>query len=327
MAPISLSLLKQGDATTTNAIVDTFSGDARYVAFSAAEGKQILERDAQDAEALVAGIKEAVAKGVLPADPPVEPTKVIDVLGKAVDEVCASITSTLGDAPASGTVLVLSGLSGTGKGTTVAGLGASLPRAVTWSNGNVFRSITFLALEHCATSGIEFGEAVLTPELLGDLLGKLEFKKIEGAFDTLIKVSASEVYRVSEVQNTKLKEARIGKAIPVVAKKRAAALSPCLSRWLACAALASHPGLPCAFAPCHPSIPSAPAAHFPQTMARTRARALEGVALRALSAPRIHCRFPSSYPSAHRARWAVAGPKAKSSSLPRERRRRCALMA
>ena len=41
-----------------------------------------------------------------------------------------------------GCVLVLQGLSGTGKGTTVGKLANMLPKAVTWSNGNVFRSLT-----------------------------------------------------------------------------------------------------------------------------------------------------------------------------------------
>ena len=41
---------------------------------------------------------------------------------------------------------MLQGLSGTGKGTTVSKLQAALPRAVSWSNGNVFRALTLLAV-------------------------------------------------------------------------------------------------------------------------------------------------------------------------------------
>ena len=40
---------------------------------------------------------------------------------------------------------------------------------------------------------------MLTPELLASLIGKLEFAKIDGAFDTRIHLSESESLRVSEV--------------------------------------------------------------------------------------------------------------------------------
>ena len=87
-----------------------------------------------------------------------------------------------------------------------------------WSNGNVFRSITLLALEHCAAKGIELREEVLTPSLLASLIEKLEFAKIDGTFDTLIHLSPTEKLQVSQVQNTRLKEGPIGKNISTVAK-------------------------------------------------------------------------------------------------------------
>jgi flagellar biosynthesis GTPase FlhF len=46
----------------------------------------------------------------------------IDVAGKSADTVAGEIVAKLGTAPAAGCVLVLQGLSGTGKGTTVAKL-------------------------------------------------------------------------------------------------------------------------------------------------------------------------------------------------------------
>jgi hypothetical protein len=198
--PLSYEVLKQQDATTTNAIIDAFSADASFTALAAAETEGILARDAEDASKLAAGIILAVDKGVLEAEPPIEPTTRIDVLGKSVDEVCDIILDQLGDAPESGCIFVLSGLSGTGKGTTVARLQALLPRAIAWSNGNVFRSLTLLALEHCAAEGLAF------------------CKNEAGAFDIRIVVSEDEMLLVSEVQNTLLKQPRIGKNIPTVAK-------------------------------------------------------------------------------------------------------------
>ena len=219
MELLSFEVLKSGDATTTNAIISAFQEQATFVSFANAETEGILARDAEDAEKLAEGIRHAVSTGVLPADPPVEPTNSIDVLGKSVDDVTALITQALGDAPTAGCIFVLSGLSGTGKGTTVAKLQQALPRAMAWSNGNVFRSITLLVLEHCASTGTEFSETVLTPELLESCFAKLTFgKSDDGTFDTMIHLSESETLRVSEVQNTKLKEPRIGKSIPTVAK-------------------------------------------------------------------------------------------------------------
>ena len=59
---------------------------------------------------------------------------------RSADAVAAEIVKTLGAAPEQGCVMTLQGLSGTGKGTTVEKLKLSLPKAVTWSNGNVSRS-------------------------------------------------------------------------------------------------------------------------------------------------------------------------------------------
>ena len=215
MAQLTLELLAKSDARSTNAIIDAFAADSLFASFAAKETSQILERDSEDAEKLAAGIRQAVARGVLPANPPVEPLTSIDVLGKDVDTVCSVMISKLGDAPSDGCVMVLSGLSGTGKGTTVAALQAALPRAVTWSNGNVFRALTFLALEHCEASGTTLSERVLTPELLAALLRRLEFGKAAaaagggaapsstaGAYDTIIHSSSRGDLRVSQVHRT-----------------------------------------------------------------------------------------------------------------------------
>ena len=108
-----------------------------FAAFAQAEMEDILKRDAEDGEKLAAGITMAVEKGVLQANPPVEPLTRIDVLGKTADAVCQEIIKALGDAPSMGCVLVLQGLSGTGKGTTCSLLEQKLPRCTSWSNGNV----------------------------------------------------------------------------------------------------------------------------------------------------------------------------------------------
>ena len=238
--------------------------------------EDILRRDAEDGDKLAAGIAMAVEKGVLQADPPVEPLTKVDVLGKTADAVAQEIVAALGSAPSAGCVVVLQGLSGTGKGTTVAKLQSVLPRCTSWSNGNVraeshamhfarpwkrvpshrtrirhrnqdrgrakrlatcaprptpcerllvtrpcasqvFRALTLLAVTKCELEGLTFGANVLTPPFLAELVGCLSFGKYKGAFDIAIEGHGLSLL-VSEVANTILKEPKVGKNIPTVAK-------------------------------------------------------------------------------------------------------------
>ena len=110
----------------------------------------------------------------------------------------------------------------TGKGTTVGKLASKLPKVVTWSNGNVFRSLTLLVVTRCEADGKEFSEDVLTADFLKECMDCLTFDKFDGAFDTAIKGFGLDL-KVSQVQNTVLKEPRVGKNIPTVAKMTSAA--------------------------------------------------------------------------------------------------------
>jgi len=216
---LTKALLDKGDDTTSNAIISAFRGDAAFDAFAREEMEGIMQRDAEDDEKLAAGIQMAVQKGVLPSDPPLEPLTKVDVLGKSAQVVATEIVRALGDAPSRGCVLVLQGLSGTGKGTTCAKLQAALPRCTAWSNGNVFRALTLLAVTHCEQSGTPFGPEVLTPALLAELVSCLSFGKHGegGAFDIAINGYGMALL-VSQCANTTLKDAKVGKNIPTVAK-------------------------------------------------------------------------------------------------------------
>jgi len=119
--------------------------------------------------------------------------------------------------PTTGCVMILVGLSGTGKGTTVDLLKKKLPKAVTWSNGNIFRALTLLAVTHCELEGKPFSEDVLTPELLQKCMEMLTFDEFDGSFDTKISGFGLDLM-VNKVQNTTLKDPKVGKNIPTVAK-------------------------------------------------------------------------------------------------------------
>lgn len=215
--PLSLKLLQKGDDSTSNAIIAAFDQQPDFVKFATAEMEAIQARDAEDGDKLAAGIAEAVKRGALEAEPAVEHTTVVQVLGKSADAVAAEIVAKLGRATTSGCVLVLQGLSGTGKGTTVAKLQAALPRAVCWSNGNVFRSLTLLAVSYCEANDIPFSADALTGPVLTRLVQCLSFGKYNGKFDIKIEGYGHNLL-VSEVANTTLKEPRVGKNIPTVAK-------------------------------------------------------------------------------------------------------------
>ena len=66
--------------------------------------------------------------------------------------------------------------------------------------------------------GIPFSGDVLTPALLKECMGMLEFGKFNGKYDIKLSGLGLEYY-VSEVQTTVLKGAKIGKNIPTVAEK------------------------------------------------------------------------------------------------------------
>ena len=80
-------------------------------------------------------------------------------------------------------VLVLCGLSGTGKGTTVEVLKKKLAgkkkKVTTWSNGNIFRSVTYLAATYCIQNDRHNFDPdfCLTPGNLRNFMSMMSFAK------------------------------------------------------------------------------------------------------------------------------------------------------
>jgi len=216
--PVDAALLARQDAVTSEAVIAQLRGDGAFAALAAAETAASVARDREDDEKLQAGVDVAVAKGVLPAGLVPAPYHAIAVEGKATDAIVAEITARL---PAGeGAVIMLVGLSGTGKGTTVARLAALLPKAVTWSNGNVFRALTLLAVKWCEAQGLPAFDAAaaLTPANLAAFMGMLDFGEHggAGAFDTRIDGLGVRAL-VSEIANTELKAPAVSRNIPTVA--------------------------------------------------------------------------------------------------------------
>lgn len=226
---ISLDLLKQQNAETSNALIEHWKDSADFAKLATYEGDLTIRRDEEDGVKLQKGIDFAKNKGVIDPNYVPEPYVHIDVLGKTPDMVASEILTKVKEeektGDAAGSVIVLCGLSGTGKGTTVAKLRQKLEveegkQVVTWSNGNIFRSVTLLAVTWCEQN-LEGGafdkEKALTKENLQSFISMLSFAKFDGKYDTRIQGLGLDMF-ISQVQNTELKSPRVSMNIPTVAE-------------------------------------------------------------------------------------------------------------
>ena len=95
-----------------------------------------------------------------------------------------------------------------------------MPGAVTWSNGNIFRSLTLLAVTWCELFNLpDFDpDAALTPSNLAGFMKMMKFDKFDGKWDIQVKGLGLD-FLVSQVSNTLLKEPKVGKHIPTVAER------------------------------------------------------------------------------------------------------------
>jgi hypothetical protein len=92
-------------------------------------------------------------------------------------------------------------------------------QVVTWSNGNIFRSVTYLAATWCEQNGCADFDAdrALTKENLASFMSMLTFDKFDGTYDTRIQGLGVDLL-ISQVQNTELKTPKVSKNIPTVAQ-------------------------------------------------------------------------------------------------------------
>lgn len=234
---LPFTLLQQQDAETSSSLIRYYDNNPAFLKLSKHEGELIERRDKEDDEKLQKGIEYAISKGVIDANFVPEPYTEIDVLGQTPDQVADVILQQVKEtsnrtnaadnsSSDAGSVIVLVGLSGTGKGTTVAKLHEKLvaqgKKVVTWSNGNIFRSVTLLAATWCQQqedipNGHFDAARALTKENVASFMKMLTFDKFKGAFDTRIHGLGLD-YLVSQVQNTELKAPMVSKNIPTVAE-------------------------------------------------------------------------------------------------------------
>ncbi|CBZ27776.1 conserved hypothetical protein [Leishmania mexicana MHOM/GT/2001/U1103] len=214
MQKTTLQILREQDDVSSSCVLALLKGNAHFQSLSKNEGEDILRRDNEDAEKLSNGIRIAIRKGIVSGKPDASPVNKLNVVGLSAQEVTDKIMAALPSK--NGNIIILQGLSGTGKGTTVSKLKDALPKCVTWSNGNIFRSYTYLCNEVLAAQGKEITEESLTDELLSSVEKRVTFVKCEdGIFHTMLDGTT----RVADVQNTLLKTPLISSKVPTVAQK------------------------------------------------------------------------------------------------------------
>lgn len=208
------ALLRRQDDVCSSAVIRLLVGNAAFNSLAAEEGDAIVRRDSDDERKLAVGIRIAIHKGLLKAHPNVSPVRKINVEGLTAQDVTDFIVKHLPSTE--GNVIVLQGLSGTGKGTTVSKLKAVLPRCMTWSNGNVFRSYTYLCNCELKARGQSISKSTLTPELICQTEKRITFEQCE---DGIFRVLLDGKQRVEDIQNTILKDPLISAMVPTVAEE------------------------------------------------------------------------------------------------------------
>ncbi|KAH8605741.1 putative Cytidylate kinase [Trypanosoma vivax] len=213
MVPLSAALLRQHDDACNGAVIALLSNNDDFKRLAESEGTAIMRRDKEDEEKLREGIEIAKSRGILKSDssPPPAPLQRIDMASTSTQEAAEKIASMLPGRE--GNIIVIHGLSGTGKGSTVKKLQGLLPRCVAWSNGNVFRSYTYLILEELQG---EVSNELLTSELLQQVERQVKFEEIaSGEFDIVLNGKT----RVRDIENTLLKTPALNSAVPTVARQ------------------------------------------------------------------------------------------------------------
>jgi hypothetical protein len=229
------SAVLAGGAAASNAVLSSLSNSPAFTALSASEGAAITQRDDEDGAMLSTGISKSLASGVLsPDDKSSDDYARVEVDGKTPAEVSSIIMDKTPTSQTSGRVIVVVGLSGVGKGTTVSTLKTSLAstrddknadRVLCWSNGNIFRALTMLTSLHIEQNSIT---ADLSSVIAGD--GSVELKK------TLLSMLSFEInpdtteydtritgygvdYWIKSIENTILKGPLVSGKIPTVASQ------------------------------------------------------------------------------------------------------------
>lgn len=208
-------LLKNGDFNATNFLIEYLIMNKNFIEAAKKESKQIKERDKQDIQKLKEGIHIAIDKGMLKKldfDPPL---KSIIVGSRTPNEIASEI---LENCPVDRQyLLALSGLSGTGKGTVVSILNRKIKNSICWSNGDLFRLLTYMIVKFCKNNSLNFDENLLSNLSFSDFVDKIDLQIFNNGYDLIINDNGQKL-KLSEMKNRELKKSEVSTRIPSVAR-------------------------------------------------------------------------------------------------------------
>ncbi|MCP4177141.1 MAG: hypothetical protein GY756_05180 [bacterium] len=195
------------DYQKTNYLIDFLKENTNFNLFAQNESKKIKRRDYEDSQLLKKGIEIALQNG-LKKNNKEKNWIPVNVDNKTPNEVVKGINCIVQLQP--GMILAISGNSGVGKGTIVKTIQSGNNNCLIWSNGDLFRSITYLSRQ-------------MYPELIKDKKYNLIpyediTKSIQISNGGVISIfDKDKLTDINEIKITKLKNRDIENILPEIA--------------------------------------------------------------------------------------------------------------
>lgn len=195
----------------TQKVSDFLTGTAEFEKISSYELQLLNLRDEEDREKLRKGIQISIANNII-RELSVNPRwTTIFVDNKSPEAICDEIL-TLVDSTKKGITLTICGDSGVGKGTLVNHLEQKLPHCIKWSNGDIFRLITYLVCQQIDKK--ELDETDVSQLDLKKIIELIKINKENRIYIT----SKNNILYLDDIKNGLLKEHYININLPTVAK-------------------------------------------------------------------------------------------------------------
>jgi len=216
----SLSMLDK-----TRKIIDLLQGMELFEEISHRELELLEQRDQEDSYKLKEGIQIAMDKGVL-RELKQKPRWIpLPVDGKLPQEILDEMMNDLSfDKP--GRVIAICGDSGVGKGTLVETLLTAIPDSDKWSNGDIFRIFTYLALQQEADPAEALNRV---PEMDFTELSKNIILETDSDIQVYLE---GKTLPLDSIKNGLLKETAINRSLPSVARYTQGEVIAIVNRYL-----------------------------------------------------------------------------------------------
>ncbi|MDA3811631.1 MAG: AAA family ATPase [Spirochaetaceae bacterium] len=202
---------KLSDFQATQEIIILLSEFDDFKRISLNELNLLEKRDEEDREKLRKGIIRSLRNGVIKEPDYKIEWVTVPVDNKLPDVICNEVLSKI-DLNRKGITITICGDSGVGKGTLVSHLEKNLPNCKKWSNGDIFRLITFLVLNQLGKDKVNENdlEEINFTELV-------KLVEINDKNEIIIESDGKTLY-LEKIKNGLLKEDPININLPTIAK-------------------------------------------------------------------------------------------------------------